>query len=305
MIRVEGLTKSYGSRSVLTGVTFDAAPHAVTGFLGPNGSGKSTSLRVIVGLAEADRGSATVLGRRFRDLPDPRRVGILLDSGAFHPGRTARETLRLSARLMSIRAQRAEECLEVVGLSEAAGKRVGQFSLGMRQRLGLAHALLGDPEVLILDEPANGLDPQGVRWLRTLLSGLADRGGTVLLSSHALSEVERIADRVVVLRGGEVVASGAVAEVTGGTWCRVSTEDDQALARALSSAGLAYRMQPHHGLVVAAVPPLVGTVARDAGLVVHELCLSPQLSLEDVVVGTAPASASESSLTKEATNARR
>ncbi|GAA6524264.1 hypothetical protein IDVR_00580 [Intrasporangium sp. DVR] len=290
---------------MLRGVTFDAPAHEVTGFLGPNGSGKSTSLRLIVGLAEPDAGSATVLGRRFRELPDPRRVGVLLDSGAFHPGRTARETLRLSARLMSINAQRAEECLDVVGLSDAAGKRVGQFSLGMRQRLGLAHALLGDPEVLILDEPANGLDPQGVRWLRTFLVGLADRGGTVLLSSQALSEVERVADRVVVLREGEVVASGPVADVTGGMSCRVRTEDDEVLSRALFSAGLTYRMQPHQGLVVAAAPRLVGAVARDAGLAVHELYLSPQLSLEDVVLGSPPPSASGPSLTKEPIDVRR
>jgi len=288
MIHVDGLHKSYGHRAALRGVTFEAPPRQVTGFLGPNGSGKSTTLRILVGLVEPDSGQATVLGRPYRRLPDPHRVGVLLDAGAFHPGRSGVETLRVSARLMGLRGGRVEQCLDLVGLSDAAGKRVGQYSLGMRQRLGLAHALLGDPEVLILDEPANGLDPQGIRWLRTLLGGLADRGGTVLLSSHALTEVERVADRVVVLRDGQVVADGPVTEITGGTWGRVISEDDVALAGVLAAAGLASEAHPEGGLLVRADLPTVGRAARDAGLALHELSRSARTSLEEIVLGGSP-----------------
>src|SRR4051794_41117610 len=190
MISSQGLTKRFGGRTVVQDVSFACDPGTVTGFLGPNGAGKTTTLRMLCGLSEPDAGNSAVLGGAYQALPNPgRRVGILLDASAQHPGRRGRETLALSGRLMGVPDQRADELLGLVGLDRsAARKRVRQYSLGMRQRLGLAHALLGDPEVLILDEPANGLDPEGMRWMRSLLRDFADRGGTVLLSSHLLRE---------------------------------------------------------------------------------------------------------------------
>ena len=191
MIETEGLTRQLGGRTVVSDVTFRCEPGTITGFLGPNGAGKTTTMRMLVGLAEPDSGESRILGKRYRDLPNPgRRVGILLDASAQHSGRRGHEALAVSAQTMGVPAQRVGEVLDLVGLDEAAARRrVGEYSLGMRQRLGLAHALLGDPEVLILDEPANGLDPEGMRWMRGLLRNFADRGGTVLLSSHLLAEV--------------------------------------------------------------------------------------------------------------------
>ena len=211
MIESKGLTKRFGGRTVVQDVTFACEPGTVTGFLGPNGAGKTTTLRMLCGLSEPDAGSAAVLGGPYRALPNPgRRVGVLLDASAQHPGRRGRETLALSARLMGVPEKRADELLGLVGLDRsAAKKRVRQYSLGMRQRLGLAHALLGDPEVLILDEPANGLDPEGMRWMRSLLRDFADRGGTVLLSSHLLAEVEAVADQLVIIGGGRIAAAGS------------------------------------------------------------------------------------------------
>ena len=178
MIEAHGLTKRYGDKTAVDDATFTVSPGAVTGFLGPNGAGKSTTLRVVVGLTPPDHGTAHVLGRRFRDMPNPgTEVGVLLDASAQHAGRTGREVLGIAQTTMGLPRRRVTEVLDVVGLSEAeATRRLRDYSLGMRQRLGLAHALLGDPEVLILDEPANGLDPEGVRWIRQLLSGLADEG---------------------------------------------------------------------------------------------------------------------------------
>ena len=215
MITAEELTKQRGGRAVVSDVTFRCEPGTITGFLGPNGAGKTTTMRMLVGLSEPDRGAARILGVRYRDLPNPgRRVGILLDASAQHSGRRGREALAVSAQMMGVPAQRVDTLLELVGLDEAAARRrVGQYSLGMRQRLGLAHALLGDPEVLILDEPANGLDPEGMRWMRGLLRGFADRGGTVLLSSHLLAEVEAVADRMMIIGGGRIQAQGTRAEL--------------------------------------------------------------------------------------------
>jgi ABC-2 type transport system ATP-binding protein len=219
MIEADGLTKRLGGRTVVDDVSFRCEPGTVTGVLGPNGAGKTTTLRMLCGLAEPDGGAATVLGRRYRELPDPgRRVGVLLDASAQHPGRRGREALALSARLLGVGERRVEEVLERVGLDRrAARKRVRAYSLGMRQRLGLAHALLGDPEVLILDEPANGLDPGGMRWMRTLLRDFAGRGGTALLSSHLLGEVDAVADRIVILDAGRVRAAGARDELLAGS----------------------------------------------------------------------------------------
>jgi ABC-2 type transport system ATP-binding protein len=215
MIGAEGLTKRRGGRAVVSDVTFGCEPGTVTGFLGPNGAGKTTTMRMLVGLTAPDSGQGLLFGGRYRDLPNPgRRVGILLDASAQHAGRRGREALAVSARTIGVPMQRVDTLLELVGLDETAGgRRVGRYSLGMRQRLGLAHALLGDPEVLILDEPANGLDPEGMRWMRGLLRGFADRGGTVLLSSHLLAEVEAVADRMIIIGDGQIRAQGTRAEL--------------------------------------------------------------------------------------------
>ena len=218
MIRASNLTKRFGSATAVSDVSFTCPRGTVTGFLGPNGAGKTTTLRMLCGLSPVDGGSATIAGLPFRQLPNPGRVvGVMLDASAQHGGRTGRETLRLSAQVLGMPKERPEELLELVGLAGApARKRVGRYSLGMRQRLGLAHALLGDPDVLVLDEPANGLDPQGIRWMRGLVRQFADAGGTVLLSSHLLGEVAAVADRLVVIGGGRVVAAGRTAELLEG-----------------------------------------------------------------------------------------
>jgi ABC-2 type transport system ATP-binding protein len=196
MITVERLTKKYGPFTAVDDVSFEAKAGLVTGFLGPNGAGKTTAMRIMSGLTPATSGTATVLGKPYAALPNPgRHVGLLLDASAQHAGRTGREVLTLGAILMGVGRQRVDEMVELVGLTDKeANRRVRNYSLGMRQRLGIAHALLGDPEVLILDEPANGLDPAGIRWMRDLLRGYANEGGTVLLSSHLLNEIERVAD---------------------------------------------------------------------------------------------------------------
>ena len=232
MIRVEALSKQYGDFHAVDHITFTARPGRVTGFLGPNGAGKSTTMRIMVGLTPPTSGTATIFGRRFADLPNPgREVGVLLDASAQHAGRTGREILTIAQRTMGLPAHRVAEMLERVSLTEAeAGRRVRNYSLGMRQRLGIATALIGDPEVLILDEPANGLDPAGIRWMRDLLRDYANRGGTVLLSSHLLHEIEVIADDIVVIGNGTIVAQGTKAELleaaghrrTRGTACRAA-----------------------------------------------------------------------------------
>lgn len=218
-IEVAGLTKAYGGQPVVSDVSFTVRPGSVTGFIGPNGAGKSTTLRILVGLTSPGAGRAAVLGGPYAALPNPgRRVGVLLDASAQHAGRSGREVLALSALIMGLPERRADEMLERVGLSRAEGKkRTGTYSLGMRQRLGIAHALLGQPELLILDEPANGLDPAGIRWMRTLLREFADRGGAVLLSSHLLREIEVIADHLVVIGGGRVLADGTRQELLAGS----------------------------------------------------------------------------------------
>jgi ABC-2 type transport system ATP-binding protein len=217
-IEVAGLRKAYGRQQVLDNVSFTVRPGSVTGFLGPNGAGKSTTLRILTGLASPSSGRAAVLGGPYAALPNPGlRVGVLLDASALHNGRSGREALALSALVMGLPARRADEMLDRVGLSAAEGRRrTGTYSLGMRQRLGIGHALLGHPELLILDEPANGLDPAGIRWMRTLLRDFADRGGAVLLSSHLLREIEVTADHLVVIGGGRVLADGTREELLAG-----------------------------------------------------------------------------------------
>jgi ABC-2 type transport system ATP-binding protein len=214
MIEVRGLRKRYGRTVAVDGLSFDARPGVVTGFLGPNGSGKSTTMRLILGLDTPDAGQARIGGRRYRELRWPlREVGALLEARAFHPGRSARAHLRALAASNGLPKHRVEEVLGVVGLADAAGRRAGTFSLGMGQRLGIAAALLGDPGVLLLDEPANGLDPEGIRWIRSLLRSLAAQGRAVLVSSHLIGELARTADQVVVIGRGRLLADTSVAEL--------------------------------------------------------------------------------------------
>jgi ABC-2 type transport system ATP-binding protein len=218
MITATSLTKRYRRVAAVDGVTFACESGTITGFLGRNGAGKSTTLRMITGLTRPDAGRAAVAGKPFADLPNPARtVGTLLDAAAFHDGRTGRETLQIACTMTGVPKARASNLLDAVGLSGDATRRVGTYSLGMRQRLGLAHALVGEPSVLILDEPANGLDPEGIAWIRTLLRDFAARGGTVLLSSHLLAEVQATADHLVIIDQGRVVASGSQASLLAGT----------------------------------------------------------------------------------------
>ena len=209
MITATSLSKRYRRVAAVDGVTFPCEPGTITGFLGRNGAGKSTTLRMITGLTRPDGGRATIAGQPFADLPNPARtIGTLLDATAFHDGRSGRETLRIACTMTGTPKARAERLLDAVGLSGDANRRVGTYSLGMRQRLGLPYALVGEPSALVLDEPANGLDPEGIAWIRTLLRDFAARGGTVLLSSHLLAEVQATADHLVIIDQGRVVASG-------------------------------------------------------------------------------------------------
>ena len=283
MITVETVTKRYGPHTAVDDVSFTAAPGRVTGFLGPNGAGKSTTMRVIVGLTPPTHGSAHVLGRRFTDLPNPGlEVGVLLDASAQHGGRTGREVLTLAQRTMGLPAGRVGELLELVSLTETeAGRRVRDYSLGMRQRLGIAQALLGDPSVLILDEPANGLDPAGIRWMRDLLRGHADRGATVLLSSHLLHEIEVVADDLVVIGNGRIVAQGTKAELLASTGTHVRSAHLDQLGRALTRAGVVFR-EGDQALRVDADPERVGRLAHEAGIPLAELRAADGAGLEEL-----------------------
>ena len=287
-VSVRGLTKRYGRQLAVDNLSFDVPAGQVVGFLGPNGAGKSTTLRMIVGLTAPSAGTATVNGVPFHELEDPARtVGSIVDGVGYHPGRRGIEELRISARTAGLPRSRCDEVLELVGLQDAARKRVGAYSLGMRQRLGLAQALLGDPAVLLLDEPANGLDPEGIHWVRGLLRGLADRGRAVLVSSHLLGEVARLADEVVVIRRGQFVTQASVAELTGGGLAggvvRVESVDDTALAAALRGGG-ADVQQTAVGLEVRGLAPEdVGRAALDAGVALR--LLQPKVAeLEDVFI---------------------
>ena len=293
MITVENLTKRYGSTTAVQDVSFTVQPGSITGFLGPNGAGKSTTLRMLTGLTPPSSGTATIAGKRYADLPNPGRVvGVMLDAAAQHPGRTGRETLLLNASLLGVPKGRADEMLEAVGLSDAAKRRVGQYSLGMRQRLGIASALLGDPAVLILDEPANGMDPEGIRWMRGLLQYFAARGGTVILSSHLLGEVQATVDRLVVIGGGRIVANGSLQELLAGTGTLVRGLDPIGLNQALTAAGL--DLEPLHdgALRVDATAEQVGRAAAAAGQILLELRQSDGAGLEDLFFQlTAPVAA--------------
>jgi ABC-2 type transport system ATP-binding protein len=284
MIRVEALSKNYGPFRAVDDVTFSARPGRVTGFLGPNGAGKSTTMRVMVGLTPPSHGTATILGRHYADLPNPgREVGVLLDASAQHAGRTGRETLRVAARTMGLPVSRVDGMLERVGLAESeAGRRVRNYSLGMRQRLGIATALLGDPEVLILDEPANGLDPAGIRWMRDLLREFADQGGTVLLSSHLLHEIEVIADDLVVIGQGRIVADGTKTDLLSAAGTIVRCGSVAVLARALADSGVTVAAYGDDGLRADADPALVGKIAHVAGVPLTELRAADGAGLEEM-----------------------
>ena len=288
MITVDSLTKTYGGFTAVDDVTFTARPGRVTGFLGPNGAGKSTSMRVMVGLTPATSGSVTVCGRQFRELPNPGlEVGVLLDASAQHAGRTGREILTVAQRTMGLPASRVDEMIELVSLTPSeADRRVRNYSLGMRQRLGIATALLGQPEVLILDEPANGLDPAGIRWMRDLLRGYANQGATVLLSSHLLHEIEVIADDLVVIGNGRIVAQGAKSELLATAGTLVRTNDVTALSHALAASGVTFTASAATGgndvLRVEADTELVGKVALDARVPLLELRPAEGAGLEEM-----------------------
>ena len=284
MIESQNLTKSFGGRTVVNDVSFRVEPGTVTGFLGANGAGKTTTLRMLSGLSEPDSGQAVVLGGRYRDLANPgRRVGILLDAAAQHDGRRGREALIVSAQMMGVDPRRVDGLLDLVGLDRsAARKRVRHYSLGMRQRLGLAHALLGDPQVLILDEPSNGLDPPGMRWMRELLRDFADRGGSVLLSSHLLHEVEALADRLVIIDVGRIVAEGSRAELLAGAGTLVIAPDEAALRAALDAANLPARPARDGGFIVDAEHEDVGRAALAGGVVVSRIGPSGGSGLEQL-----------------------
>lgn len=284
MIKVEALTKRYGAFTAVDDVSFTAAAGRVTGFLGPNGAGKSTSMRIMVGLTPASTGSATISGRRYADLPNPGlEVGVLLDASAQHAGRTGREILAIAAHTMGLPKARVGEMLERVSLTDnEANRRVRNYSLGMRQRLGIATALIGDPEVLILDEPANGLDPGGIRWMRDLLRDYANRGGTVLLSSHLLHEIEVIADDIVVIGNGRIVAQGTKNELLQAAGTHVRSADQHHLAQVLTASGVAVTRSGDGALRTDADPSLVGKIALDAGVALTELRAADGAGLEEM-----------------------
>ena len=296
MITIESVTKTYGRFTAADEVTFTARPGRVTGFLGPNGAGKSTTLRILVGLTQATSGTATVTGRRYVDLPNPgREVGVLLDASAQHAGRTGREILTVAQRFMGLPRRRVEEMLQLVGLTpKEASRRVRDYSLGMRQRLGIATALLGEPEVLILDEPANGLDPAGIRWMRGLLRDYADRGGTVLLSSHLLHEIEVIADDLVVIGNGRIVAAGAKSDLLRSAGSMLRTAQDRTVvSQALSAAGVTSTYVGEDGLLVDAETARVGLIAFAAGVPLLELRPADGAGLEEMFLELTAASQRE------------
>jgi ABC-2 type transport system ATP-binding protein len=272
-IEAVGLTKRYGSVTAVEDLSFKVRSGSVTGFLGPNGAGKTTTLRMVLGLARPTAGHATVAGRRYAELDDPARtVGANLEVAGAHPGRSGRNHLRSLAAMAGLPRSRVEEVLRLVELEDAADRRAGKYSMGMRQRLGLASTLLGDPQVLVLDEPANGLDPRGIRWLRDFLRAMAGEGRTVLVSSHVLAEVAQTVDDVVVIDRGRMVTQGPVSQLTAGGSVRVRSPDLAALRAALDRAGMAATAQADGSLLVDAEDAArVGDLAFRAGLPLHEL----------------------------------
>ena len=274
MIEVTGVSKLFGATVALKDVTFTAPPGQVTGFLGPNGAGKTTALRILLGLARPGTGTALIDGKRYADLPSPRRVvGAVIDSMGFEPGRTGRNHLRVVARAAKISRTRVDDVLEFVELTDAADRAAGGYSLGMRQRLALASALLGDPQEHLLDEPANGLDPAGMAWLRRLLTDWAGQGRTVLFSSHVLTEVEFVANRIVIIDHGRVVREGVAEDLYGSQRAVVvRTEDRAGLERLAEAEGWTVRRDGADRVVIGGVTSaVVGAAVARAGIALTEL----------------------------------
>jgi ABC-2 type transport system ATP-binding protein len=284
MINVRGLTKRYGKFLAVDDISFECRPGTVTGFLGPNGAGKTTTMRMMCGLTPPTAGDVTVLGRQYAKIPNPgHHVGVLLDASAQHAGRTGREVLHIGAETMGLDRRRVDEMLEIVGLTASEAKRrVGNYSLGMRQRLGIAHALIGDPHVLILDEPANGLDPAGIHWMRGVLRSFADRGGTVLLSSHLLNEVEVVADELVVIGRGRIVAEGTKEQLLSSSGVYVNALDNGALELSLTRAGIDFQRAPRTGFTSSAAAEQVGRAAAQDSVVLLELRSATGAGLEEL-----------------------
>jgi ABC-2 type transport system ATP-binding protein len=284
MIEVDRLTKRYGKTIAVNDLTFRVTPGRITGFLGPNGAGKTTTLKAILGLVRPTSGTTRVLGKPYRELEEPvRKVGAVLETSRYHPGRSGRNHLRVLAAEAGIPRPRVEEVLELVAMTEAAKRRAGGYSLGMRQRLGIAAALLGDPQLLVLDEPANGLDPAGIRWLRDLLRSLAERGRTILVSSHVLAEVEQIADEVVIIHRGRFVAQSTTAELAAKAAAGVRVRSPQAdrLRERLVAEGMSVLEMDGGALGVAdGTPERVGELAAANGIVLHEL-VAEKATLEE------------------------
>lgn len=287
IIEIENLIKRFGSVVAVDDLSFSVSPGAITGFLGENGAGKTTTLRVLLGLVEPSHGRCTIDGLLYKSLADPlRRVGALLDASSFYPGRTARNHLRVLAASGDIEVRRVDEMLHVVGLEDAGDRRVGGFSLGMRQRLGIASALLGDPDTLILDEPTNGLDPDGVRWVRDLLRGFADEGRTILFSSHALSEVSQIVDNVVILHDGRKVADAPLDELTKGADIRSvihvrTSKVDELLSAVLKDGANARVVATDRVDIVGSSPERVAVLAADRAIPIFE-SVTEVANLEEV-----------------------
>ncbi len=272
-VEVRGLTKRFGSFTAVDTLDFVVEPGRITGFLGPNGAGKTTTLRMLLGLIRPTSGTATIGGLSYHDIPNPlREVGSALESTSFHPGRTGRDHLRVLAAASGIPTARVDEMLELVGIPAAANKRAGGYSMGMRQRLGLAAALLGDPKVVLLDEPANGLDPEGIRWLRGFLRHLSAEGKTILISSHMLQEIEQTVDDIVIIANGRSVAQGPIRALQGEPTVLVRTPQPGELASALLASG--FTSEPDgDGVLKVRTHEMarVGDVAHRAGQAVHEL----------------------------------
>lgn len=288
MIQLRHLTKQFGRKTAVDDLSLAIRPGMVTGFLGPNGAGKSTTMRMILGLVKPTSGEVLVNGVPFEKLADPAcKVGALIDSGAFDPRYTARQHLELITTAGGTPAHRVASLLRQTGLEQVQHRPIGEFSLGMRQRLGIAAALLGDPQTVILDEPFNGLDVDGIQWLRSLIKELAGRKKAVFVSSHLMSEVEAVADRVAVLAQGRLIADMAISELvraSSSSFVRVRTEDDQALAAAVAEAGGAAQRRPDEGLLVSGLEPeQIGRIAKRSGLAVFELT-AVRPSLEDLFV---------------------
>ena len=284
MIEVRGITKRYGSATAVDDLSFDVREGSVTGFLGPNGAGKSTTMRIMVQLDRPNSGTATFNGRQYRDMHHPlREVGALLDAKYVHPTRTSRNHLKALALTNSIPVKRVDEVLELVGLTEVAGKRVGGFSLGMQQRLGLAVALLGDPQTLLFDEPVNGLDPEGIIWVRHFMHQLAAEGRTVLVSSHMLSEMAQTADELVVIGRGKLISQGSVDDFVNkasGSWVEVQSPRASELAGFVAERGARITASDGGFTANGIEAAVIGELAAEHGIVLHELA-TKRASLEE------------------------